>query len=137
MLQPMLHFSINAQVLLVLGVWAVFHYNVVGLEILIAKYMQFLAAYEPLPGISLVFSLICVDLLLAIPGIMHYFQLEPELKISQRYSQNVMRYAAQRQFRIRPSRVIATTIVVLLLFGAVGFWRQGSVPSTINMIEAR
>ena len=134
--RKLLHFSINAQVLLVLGVWAVFHYNVVGLEILIAKYMLFLAAYEPLPGISLVFSLICVDLLLAIPGIMHYFQLEPELKISQRSSQNVMRHAAQRQFRIRPSRVIATTIVVLLLFGAVGFWRQGSVPSTINMIEA-
>lgn len=113
-------------VLIILITWTIFRFSIVYWEILLAQYIPEIAAYEPFFGITLLFSLFFIDLMV----LWHAFEKASNihlLKLS--YSKSII--TTKYHFSIQ---VIAIMIITfILLSSSVTYWRQDT-PSTTDQL---
>lgn len=121
------HSSIVVSCLLVLGIWVVFEVDYNRLVLFLVRYLPIVAAYEPFPGIVLLFALLFIDLSIVRPN-SSAGELLKELIASDKQR--------GRLFRRLAKKLIAIGLVVLLLFSNAPFWNDTGLPSTIGMINS-
>ena len=121
-----LYLSSLALVLIILITWTIFRFSIVYLEILLARYIPEIAAYEPFMGITLLFSLFFIDLII----LWHAYEKAGNLRL---FKLHCSKGLITTKYHFLIQVIVIMIITFILLSSSVSYWRQ-NVPSTADQL---
>ncbi len=114
--------SSTVLILLILSIWTIFRFSIfISQEIFLSMYVPEVAAYEPFMGITLIFSLFFLEMLILWKASSCNVEAT---SINQRLTNVGTTQRRQKSLK----SIILIFIVVILLTSSIGYWRQ-DVPS--------
>lgn len=126
----MLNFDIFVSVILfsivIIFIWSTFRFSIKPLNVLFVEYIPDVAAYEPFMGITLLFSLLYFDGMILIKTLSG---ITDKMREEKNFIRNTIKIINRKNLKI----FIIIFLIVILLFGNVGYWRQNT-PSIASQL---
>ena len=115
-------------ILIILIIWTAFRFSITLFETILASYLPEIAAYEPFMGITLLFSLFFIDLII----LWNVFTNIDSNQMPIKHISLIMNSPkSKKRVIVQISAVILLTII--LLSSSIGYWRH-DVPSTVDQL---
>lgn len=125
--EKILFVSSMVLILLILSVWTIFRFSILAIETLLVSYVPEIAAYEPFMGITLLFSLFFLQMMI----------LFRPLSNSAKVPSYTMKFPLNLNFiqnRKGDLKIIMLAfVIIILLTSSIGYWRQ-DVPSEASQL---
>jgi|GEM_PF-4858368 len=125
--KKILFVSSMVMILMILSIWTVFRFSILVLENALVSYVPEIAAYEPFMGITLLFSLFFLQMII----------LFSSFSNRTKSPSSTMNFPIKFKFihnrKVILKIIMLVFVIVILLTSSIGYWRQ-DVPSEASQL---